>query len=72
VGEGRPPVRILSALVSFGADLGARGRRLAIACPEGAARLVLDVSGVAERLPVPDARRGRGRGQLSRAARALR
>jgi anti-anti-sigma factor len=42
----------LSALLTFEADLGARRRRLAIACPEGAARLVLDVAGVAERLPL--------------------
>ena len=40
----------LSALVTFQTDLDARRRRLAIACPEGAARLVLDVAGVAERL----------------------
>ena len=42
----------LSALLTFDSDLGARRRRLAIACPEGAARLVLDVAGVAERLPL--------------------
>ena len=42
----------LSALLTFESDLGARRRRLAIACPEGAARLVLDVAGVAERLPL--------------------
>jgi len=42
----------LSALLTFEADLTARLRRLAIACPEGAARLVLDVAGVAERLPL--------------------
>jgi anti-sigma B factor antagonist len=42
----------LSALLTFESDLKARRRRLAIACPEGAARLVLDVAGVAERLPL--------------------
>jgi anti-sigma B factor antagonist len=42
----------LSALLTFESDLSARRRRLAIACPEGAARLVLDVAGVAERLPL--------------------
>ena len=42
----------LSALLAFENELGARRRRLAIACPEGAARLVLDVAGVAERLPL--------------------
>ena len=41
----------LSALLTFEGELSARRRRLAIACPEGAARLVLDVAGVAERLP---------------------
>ena len=40
----------LTALLTFQSDLDARRRRLAIACPEGAARLVLDVAGVAERL----------------------
>jgi anti-sigma B factor antagonist len=42
----------LSALLDFESELGARRRRLAIVCPEGAARLVLDVAGVAERLPL--------------------
>ena len=42
----------LSALLDLETDLDARRRRLAIACPEGAARLVLDVAGVAERLPL--------------------
>ena len=42
----------LSALLTVESDLSARRRRLAIACPEGAARLVLDVAGVAERLPL--------------------
>ena len=42
----------LSALLNLETDLDARRRRLAIACPEGAARLVLDVAGVAERLPL--------------------
>ena len=42
----------LSALLRFERDLGARRRRLAIACPEGAARLLLDVTGVAEQLPL--------------------
>ena len=42
----------LSALLTLESDLGARRRRLAIACPEGAARLVLDVAGVADRLPL--------------------
>jgi anti-sigma B factor antagonist len=42
----------LSALVTFQADAEARRQRLAIACPEGAARLLLDVAGVAERMPL--------------------
>jgi len=46
----------LSALLTFESDLSARRRRLAIACPEGAARLVLDVAGVADRLPLHPSR----------------
>ena len=42
----------LSALLNLETDLDASRRRLAIACPEGAARLVLDDAGVAERLPL--------------------
>jgi anti-anti-sigma regulatory factor len=42
----------LSALMRFHHDLNARRRQLAIACPEGPARLLLDVTGVAEQLPL--------------------
>ena len=42
----------LSALLIFERDLSVRRRRLAIACPEGPARLLLDVTGVAEQLPL--------------------
>jgi anti-sigma B factor antagonist len=42
----------LSVLVTFQADADARRQGLAIACPEGAARLLLDVTGVAERMPL--------------------
>lgn len=42
----------LSALMRFEHDLGVRRRRLAIACPEGPARLLLDVTGVADQLPL--------------------
>ena len=40
----------LAALLTLERELAARGGRLAIACPEGPARLLLDVTGVAERL----------------------
>ncbi len=40
----------LAALLTFERDMGMRRRRLTIACPEGAARLLLDVTGVAEQL----------------------
>jgi anti-anti-sigma factor len=40
----------LAALITLEHDLVARAGRLAIACPEGPARLLLDVTGVAERL----------------------
>ena len=40
----------LSALLDVERDLTARGGRLAIACPEGAARLLFDVAGVTGQL----------------------
>ncbi|HET8952970.1 MAG TPA: STAS domain-containing protein [Solirubrobacteraceae bacterium] len=40
----------LSALLELERDLTARGGRLAIACPEGAARLLFDVAGVTGQL----------------------
>jgi anti-sigma B factor antagonist len=40
----------LSALLDLERDLTARGGRLAIACPEGAARLLFDVAGVTGQL----------------------
>ena len=46
----------LAALLNFERDMGMRSRRLAIACPEGAARLLLDVTGVAERLDLHPSR----------------
>ena len=42
----------LSALVTLEHALAARAGRLAIACPEGPARLLLDVTGLAEVLAV--------------------
>ena len=42
----------LASLLDFERDLTARGGRLAIACPEGPARLLLDVTGVVEHLLV--------------------
>ena len=42
----------LGALVKLEHSLAARGGRLAIACPEGPARLLLDVTGLAELLAV--------------------
>ena len=40
----------LAALLDFERELAAPGGRLVLACPEGPARLLLDVTGVAERL----------------------
>ncbi len=40
----------LAELLNFERDMSTRRRRLAIACPEGTARLLLDVTGVAEQL----------------------
>ena len=40
----------LAALMSLKRDLDARGARLLIACPEGPARLLFDVTGVAGQL----------------------
>ena len=40
----------LAAVLELANDLEARRRRLVIVCPEGAARLRLDVTGVAEQL----------------------
>ena len=40
----------LATLVSFERELAARGGRLALACPEGPARLLLDVTGLAEQV----------------------
>src|SRR4051794_28378505 len=40
----------LAALLELQRALTARGGRLAIACPEGPARLLLDVTGVADKL----------------------
>ena len=42
----------LAALVGFQLELAARGGRLAVACPEGPARLLLDVTGLVEQLAV--------------------
>ena len=42
----------LAALVTLDLELAARGGRLALACPEGPARLLLDVTGLAEQLAV--------------------
>ena len=42
----------LAALVKLEHALAARAGRLAIACPEGPARLLLDVTGLAEQLAV--------------------
>ena len=42
----------LGALVTFERELAARGGRLVLACPEGPARLLLDVTGLAEQLAV--------------------
>ena len=42
----------LAELVKLEHALAARAGRLAIACPEGAARLLLDVTGLAEQLAV--------------------
>lgn len=42
----------LGTLISFERELAARGGRLALACPEGPARLLLDVTGLAEQLAV--------------------
>ena len=36
----------LGAFITFDRDLRARGGRLAIACPEGPARLIFEVTGV--------------------------
>ena len=46
----------LSALIELSHDLASRAGRMAIACPEGPARLLLDVTGVAEQLSVLDTR----------------
>jgi len=43
-------------LLTFDRDMGVRRRRLTIACPEGAARLLLDVTGVAEQLALHPSR----------------
>jgi anti-sigma B factor antagonist len=40
----------LAALMTLQRDVGARGGRLVIVCPEGPARLVFDVAGVADQL----------------------
>ena len=42
----------LAALVALEHDLTDRGGRLLLACPEGPARLLLDVTGLAEQLAV--------------------
>jgi anti-sigma B factor antagonist len=42
----------LESLIRLAHELDERGGRFAIACPEGAARLLLDVTGVASELPV--------------------
>jgi len=42
----------IAALVKLDHALAARAGRLAIACPEGPARLLLDVTGLAELLAV--------------------
>ena len=42
----------LSALVTVDLELADRGGRLALACPEGPARLLLDVTGLAEQRAV--------------------
>ena len=46
----------ISALLDLERDVGGRGGRLAIACPEGPARLLLDVTGVTGRLGVQPTR----------------
>ena len=42
----------IAALVKLEHGLAARAGRMAIACPEGPARLLLDVTGLAEQLAV--------------------
>jgi hypothetical protein len=42
----------MSALINLDRELAARGGRLVLACPEGPARLLLDVTGLAEQLAV--------------------
>jgi anti-sigma B factor antagonist len=48
----------LAAVLELERELTARGGRLVIACPEGPARLLLDVTGVAARLELHPTRAG--------------